>query len=298
MKEPILSIIIPTYNRPQQVKEQVKSLLPQLSQEVKLIIRDNCSPTPVKFLFSSEELEKITVCRNDVNIGGDANIARCLELCETNWAWVLGDDDYVNNEAVKIVLEAINKYSDYVWLNFECSEHIDIKTPDAFFYSMHTLTEFSNSFWISKCIYNTSKLRPYISAYYESLSSMMGQLALLLRYCIDTKSFKGHKFKTCIFISHDAAGWDFSTFVKRTSVMFINFGEYRERELRPVFKGLTHHRLILIDPDTRNKYSLLYKVIKEYGIINTIKDFKRLVLKSLIRFHIPKLIKKFISVSK
>ena len=78
-KLPILSINIPTYNRPLQIQQQVRRILPQLSDEIVLNVFDNHSQQSVESLFTSEEKRHFNIVRHRYKIGGDANIARCFE---------------------------------------------------------------------------------------------------------------------------------------------------------------------------------------------------------------------------
>lgn len=70
MGNPILTIGIPTYNRPESIKKSVRALLPQLNDQVVLRVWDNCSDTPVADLFTEEEKQKFNIVRNRTNIGG------------------------------------------------------------------------------------------------------------------------------------------------------------------------------------------------------------------------------------
>ena len=65
---PILTIAIPTYNRPDKIYEQVMGLIPQLTDEVQLIVQDNHSDQPVESLFSNDVKAKCTFLRNKYNI--------------------------------------------------------------------------------------------------------------------------------------------------------------------------------------------------------------------------------------
>jgi glycosyltransferase involved in cell wall biosynthesis len=117
-----LTIAIPTYNRNKILKENLRHLLPQLNDECRLIIIDNCSSEPVedhlKDILRSYQNLNIEIFRNRINIGGNANIVRCFELCESEWLWTLGDDDRVTSDAIEIIFEHIDKYSDVVFFNF------------------------------------------------------------------------------------------------------------------------------------------------------------------------------------
>lgn len=124
----MLTICIPTYNRTEKVRERIVELLPQLVSGVKIIIIDNCSPISVSNAIKDiiEGNENISVIKNKYNIGMSANIARCIEVCDTNWMWLLGDDDEVLPHAVQVILNDIStvnsevsclKYSSYCGAN-------------------------------------------------------------------------------------------------------------------------------------------------------------------------------------
>lgn len=117
-----LTIAIPTYNRNHKLLKNIKNLLPQLTSGCKLLIIDNCSDTPVEEtlqpLLSSYSDINVRVLRNKVNIGGNANILRCFEMCETPWLWVLGDDDEVLSNAVETIFRNITSHPDCVFFSF------------------------------------------------------------------------------------------------------------------------------------------------------------------------------------
>jgi glycosyltransferase involved in cell wall biosynthesis len=106
-----LSIFIPTYNRNAVLSENLALLLPQLTSKCRLVIVDNHSDTPVeetlRDLVARYGDRNISILRNRRNIGGNANITRCIELCESNWLWILGDDDRPDARAIEIALQSI-----------------------------------------------------------------------------------------------------------------------------------------------------------------------------------------------
>src|SRR3954453_15775649 len=102
----ILTIAIPTYNRPTKVRNTLLRLIPQLNDQVFLRILDNHSETDVRTFVQNDitpaVADKIEIIRHKVNIGGDANFQRCFELCETPYIWMIGDDDMVAENAVEL----------------------------------------------------------------------------------------------------------------------------------------------------------------------------------------------------
>jgi abequosyltransferase len=101
---PILDILIPTYNRGDNVVKNIVltcSQLQSLSKErfVRLIIVDNCSTDNSFELITKAVLSfpnfKIEVFRNETNIGLYNNIVKVLSHATSPFIMYLGDDDFI-----------------------------------------------------------------------------------------------------------------------------------------------------------------------------------------------------------
>lgn len=117
-----LSIVIPTYNRNQSLLANLAHLLPQLTEDVELIISDNASTTPVAHtlapLLASYPTAQVRVARNLANIGAYANILRSYEHATYPWLWILSDDDLVSPTAVQDIFACIATHPDVTFINF------------------------------------------------------------------------------------------------------------------------------------------------------------------------------------
>jgi hypothetical protein len=107
-----LTIAIPTYNRPAHISRTVEALLPQLSAHCELLIFDNCSKEPVEEILRPQLLHHVnaayvSVRRNVENVGCVANIMKAMEAPSTEWVWVFGDDDTIEDDAVRRLLSRI-----------------------------------------------------------------------------------------------------------------------------------------------------------------------------------------------
>jgi len=100
------------------VWESIRKLEPQLNEVVQLIILDNCSTVPVTVNPLSDF---VSIRRNPVNLGGNGNILRCLEFCQSTWIWILGDDDEVMDDSVDRILREIAITPDALVINFSTS---------------------------------------------------------------------------------------------------------------------------------------------------------------------------------
>jgi glycosyltransferase involved in cell wall biosynthesis len=122
MQKPLLTIAIPTYNRNELLCKSLEKLFPQAQDAVCFLIIDNASNISVadsiRTRFGAAAPPSLRVVRNAFNIGGTANALRCLELAETEWMWVLGDDDIVSSDSVEIVLTEIKRAVGCVAINF------------------------------------------------------------------------------------------------------------------------------------------------------------------------------------
>lgn len=176
---PILTIAIPTYNRPDKIYEQVMGLIPQLTDEVQLIVQDNHSDQPVESLFSNDVKAKCTFLRNKYNIGADANIAKCFELCESPWLLVLGDDDPVEDFAVATILEDIkNSEAGRIFLCYDWKQSYVAHGLDEFL--AHCDQRYWCLFWMSGCVYHLPLLKDFFHQYFYSISTMQPNIVLLV----------------------------------------------------------------------------------------------------------------------
>lgn len=126
-----ICITIPTFNRPELLLETIQALAPQLTEGCKILVIDNASDTPIKdFLAGVPGLDDVPleVIRNRDNIGANANIARCFELADADWMWLLSDDDVVSENAIKNIQAAIVKSPDSIYFNFAFGETSRLQT--------------------------------------------------------------------------------------------------------------------------------------------------------------------------
>jgi glycosyltransferase involved in cell wall biosynthesis len=182
----ILTIAIPTYNRPDRIRNTISALLPQLTAQVKILVLDNCSPVNVqdhlKEQIGGDVLDKVEVIRHRVNIGGDANFQRCFELCETPYIWMLGDDDRVEANAVALILEELNNFKDQdlIGINFNSNcckvERKSAVTISSTAELAEKLDFFGNWLFISTSVYKTEEYLKHIRYQAWGAYSMASQL--------------------------------------------------------------------------------------------------------------------------
>lgn len=115
----ILSIMIPTYNRLDLLKESIQSAVNQTTnQPYNIIIVDNNTDltvaSQVETLVRSVKFPSISLYRNCQNIGMYGNWNRCITLAPTKWLTILNDDDLLLSNFVDIALNKIQNYPGYL----------------------------------------------------------------------------------------------------------------------------------------------------------------------------------------
>lgn len=121
----LLSIMIPTFNRSTRLKLLIDHLVSQIisnkiSDEIQINIVDNCSNDETNtYVQQISHLDFISYIKNETNIGGINNIIKCLSISDGAFTWVIGDDDYVNDNALLEILAHLNDKNDAILMNFD-----------------------------------------------------------------------------------------------------------------------------------------------------------------------------------
>lgn len=313
---PTLTIAIPTYNRPEQIQKQVRRILPQLSDDIVLNIYDNHSQKPVTELFSEEEKKYFNIIRNSVNIGADANIARCFEFCETEWLWTLSDDDLVTLDAVAIIRHLIEENKDTVFINvdpirYTLKEHandspVNIAVQGYQEYLNQISYNYTNTFWLSCCVYNRTKIKDAFFYLFRYSTSMMAPAVMMLKYMETHKDAK--VFITTEPMIFDATTdapcqWNRLEYQKSYLCAFFLLGIKHKQEFGILRRNLMRQSLaeIFRAPDSTSRhdiYDMIRLVNITYGtwqILLKMPDrFLLIYLRLLLPFQLYQQILKFL----
>jgi glycosyltransferase involved in cell wall biosynthesis len=121
LKTPILSICIATYNRAGFIGETLDSIIPQLDDDVELLVVDGASTDNTDDVvreFTQKE-SRIRYVRLSSKGGVDQDYDRSVELARGEYCWLFTDDDLVKPGAVAAVKSAIQKGYELVVVNAE-----------------------------------------------------------------------------------------------------------------------------------------------------------------------------------
>ncbi len=291
MVNPTLTIAIPTFNRNAILFHNLKHLLPQIGKNVNILIIDNCSDIKVEDYLEKKfkiHQNKIKIIRNPVNIGGDANILRCIELCESDYIWILGDDDFPLPDALKKIQKFL-EYGDPIWINFYSSNKFlpnrnsEIKTSALISFLKH-FDSINELVFISNNIYKTSCIKEGLVGGFLNLHMRVPHLISMLYGIIKSKPMgKYYITKDQLFLSisnnkDKSTSWPlFSMFVNTIMIFQLPIFKSISKELLRLVKGARKNWL-------SNKYMIaaFWELSSNEGIFKSFQISSHLIINLLI----------------
>lgn len=121
MSSPVLSIVIPTYNRCRFIGATLESIIPQLTEQTELIVVDGASTDDTEavvnhYLPHCPWLRYVRLAQKG---GVDHDYDLGVQLARGNHCWLFTDDDLLRTGAVAAVLEAIKHDHDVIVVNYD-----------------------------------------------------------------------------------------------------------------------------------------------------------------------------------
>lgn len=199
--EPLLTICIPTYNREESLKQCVKSILYQKPPpNVEILICDNASPDGTEKMVSNllENNPNIRYIRNEMNLGLDANVLKCLRNGRGKFLQLLSDDDFLDEGAISYLVDFLkrNQYLSTVILNWDHFKFVNSEIK--YYWNWYSIGEpifFENKnkflsyilseglTFISNKVYNSSIFRKI-----DGLEKFIGTIFIqsyIMLYCLE-----------------------------------------------------------------------------------------------------------------
>jgi glycosyltransferase involved in cell wall biosynthesis len=104
---PLVSVVVPTYDRPEVVRA-VDSVLEQSYEPIELLVVDDCSPTPAADrLGGRTDAARLSCLRHEENRGGNAARNTGIEASTGSYVAFLDDDDEWTPEKVERQVRAL-----------------------------------------------------------------------------------------------------------------------------------------------------------------------------------------------
>lgn len=103
MDKPLVSILIPVYNREKIIEETIASALNQTYENFEIIIVDNCSTDNTWNILVKlvEKNERIQIFQNKTNLGPVRNWEQCIKYATGKYGKILWSDDLIDKNFLK-----------------------------------------------------------------------------------------------------------------------------------------------------------------------------------------------------
>jgi len=177
---PILTVAIPTFNRAAKLQKQLERVLSQVTPEVQVSVYDNASPDETREIVEKFNHPNLSYSRSQNNTGGHHNFFRCYEGCQTEWLWILSDDDPITETAIADLLKLIKDCPyEVISTSTPAWRHLsDMVIDDISQLNAH---EFDTFGWISGNIYRMPVFRPLLWHFNTSMSTPEPHVIIVLK---------------------------------------------------------------------------------------------------------------------
>jgi glycosyltransferase involved in cell wall biosynthesis len=98
---PLVSICIPTYNAEATIKEAIASIINQAYSNIHIHVMDNASTDDTLKIVAEFQDPRIRIHRNDINIGGEGNFNRCIQVATGKYTAIFHADDIYESNMVQ-----------------------------------------------------------------------------------------------------------------------------------------------------------------------------------------------------
>lgn len=132
MKLLSLSICIATYNRAEYIGETLESIIPQLTDEVEIVIVDGASTDNTSNVVKryADVCKQINYIRLPAKGGVDQDYCKAVEYAKGEYCWLFPDDDLLKPDAISTVLKEIPKGYSLIVVNAQLMSKDFLKVLD------------------------------------------------------------------------------------------------------------------------------------------------------------------------
>lgn len=126
MPNPLVSVVLPTYKRPDRLRRAARSVSEQTYQNIELLVVDDCSPTPARDSLSSVPLGDVEVTHIRLRTNSGANQARNTGIRNASGEFVafLDDDDEWKPQKIQRQVEIFQRAESDVGVVYTGAEYM------------------------------------------------------------------------------------------------------------------------------------------------------------------------------
>lgn len=127
IQKPLVSILIPTFNREDVIERALKSALNQTYDNYEIVIVDDGSTDNTKKLLEPYLSEKVRLIEHSENRGITSARNTLLDNARGEWIAFLSSDDELYPEAIETIMQKTLEFPDVNWF---CAHMIDFSSGD------------------------------------------------------------------------------------------------------------------------------------------------------------------------
>jgi glycosyltransferase involved in cell wall biosynthesis len=132
MTKPLLTIGIPTWNRCNDIRVAIDSVLDQLTDDlyplIEILVSDNASTDATPLVMAEYQVKHpdlFSLNRNTENLGFSRNVDLLFRLAKGDFALVLSDDDALEPDAIREIFRALKQHETIDIMVVLASEYTD-----------------------------------------------------------------------------------------------------------------------------------------------------------------------------
>ena len=112
LENPLVSIIITTYNREEYIEQAITSVLSSTYKNFELIISDDCSTDQSIFIINKylNTDSRIKLYNNEINIGDYPNRNKAVSYTKGKYLKFVDSDDFVYPDTIRIMVDAMERH--------------------------------------------------------------------------------------------------------------------------------------------------------------------------------------------
>ena len=171
--------VLITYNRAKKLEQTLSAFYEIADTGIQLHILDNASTdeTPQIVAAWQEKWKNLFYHRNLFNLGGNANILRALEISQSKYSWIIGDDDLWHLQHLPLLIAALAVEDvDIFRLGWLTPEYTQGKKSSARQLATEESLFFASLGMISSTIIRRSIMANYLPQAYMNIANAYPQL--------------------------------------------------------------------------------------------------------------------------
>ena len=142
----LVSIIIPTYNRQEFIKDAINCAINQYYHNIEIIIVDNCSTDNTMSVvedFANKD-KRIKYFKNNENIGPVNNWKKCIDIASGDFVKILWSDDLIEKDFISDSIKLFDNKTAFVLTGYEIQDFLSKKAlyRSKFQYRNYTTKEY------------------------------------------------------------------------------------------------------------------------------------------------------------